>query len=116
MKKIFLALILSSVGVAAPVVFKLPVFQTVTQVSLQIVPNNNLRSFLAISNAGPSTAYVQFGTITQYSGGATVKTLAYVGFPVISGQTLQFNPDFAPGNPAYADSPGTAALTIIEGQ
>ncbi len=90
-----------------------PTLITVTQASIQIFQSNNLRNALAISNAGPSIAYVQFGTITQYSGQA--HTLAYQGFPVISGQTLQWVAP-APNNGAFGDSPGVANLTITEGQ
>ncbi len=97
-------------------VFKLPVLATVTQVSVQVLPANTNRTALAIANAGPSTAYVQFGTISQFTGTVVNPgSIAYKGFPVISGQTLQWIYP-GPNNACWADSPGTAALTFIEGQ
>lgn len=99
---------------AAQISLALPTLTTVTQASIRVLAANGKRAYLAISNAGPSTAYVQFGTITQYAGQA--HTLAYQGFPVISGQTLQWNTPSTPSNGAFGDSPGSAALTIIEGQ
>ena len=97
-------------------VFKLPVLATVTQVSVQVLPANTNRTALAIANAGPSTAYVQFGTISQFTGTLQNQgSIAYKGFPVISGQVLQWIYP-GPNNAAWADSPGTAALTLIEGQ
>ncbi len=95
---------------------KQPVLTTVTQVSIQVLQPNTNRNSLAIYNAGPSTAFVQFGTISQFTGTLVNQgSIAYKGFPVISGQTLQWVAP-APNNGAYGDSQGSAALTIIEGQ
>lgn len=95
---------------------KQPVLTTVTQASIQVLQPNTNRNSLAIYNAGPSTAFIQFGTISQYVGTVVSPgAIAYKGFPVISGQTLQWVAP-APNNGAYGDSTGTAALTIIEGQ
>lgn len=114
--RLFLALmLLAPYAYAAQVSLAIPTLTTVTQASIRVLPANGKRAYLAISNAGPSTAYVQFGTITQYAGQA--HTLAYQGFPVISGQTLQWNSPSAPANGAYGDAQtGSAALTITEGQ
>src|SRR4051812_42081453 len=111
-----LVLILSPVAHANYLMLKPPVLTTVTQLSIQILQPNTNRNSLAIFNAGPSTAFVQFGTISQFTGTVvTPGSIAYKGFPVISGQTLQWVAP-APNNGAYGDSQGTAALTIIEGQ
>jgi hypothetical protein len=117
MKHFILALILflAPCARASQVVLALPTLKTVTQASIIVLPINAKRAYLAITNAGPATAFVQFGTITQYSGQA--HTLAYQGFPVISGQTLQWNTPSVPSNSAYGDAQtGSAALTITEGQ
>lgn len=90
-----------------------PVLQTVTQVSLNVLPSNNKRVTIDIVNGGPSTAFVQFSTVSQFTGTVS-QVIAYQGFPVISGATLHLSP--APFNPVWADSPGSAALTIMQGQ
>lgn len=110
-----LILLLAPCARASQIVLSLPSLTTVTQASIRVLAVNGKRSYLAITNAGPATAYIQFGTITQYSGQA--HTLAYQGFPVISGQTLQWNTPSVPANSAYGDAQtGSAALTITEGQ
>lgn len=115
MRSLILALVLTLAPTAHAnyLMLALPTLVTVTQNSIRVLPQNGNRTYLAINNAGPSTAWIQFGTITQFAGQA--HTLAYQGFPVISGETIKF-PTPAPNNSAYGDSPGTAALTIIEGQ
>lgn len=112
---IFLSFLLLSAHVAKAnyVMYGLPVLRTVTQFSANVLPFNNLRSTIDIINGGPSTAYVQFSTISQYTGTAT-QTIAYQGIPVISGQTIHIYP--APANPVWADSQGSAAMTFIQGQ
>jgi hypothetical protein len=117
MRSVLFALLFVSSAQAAQVLFGLPTLSTVTQRSISVLSPNYARAYLAISNAGPSTAYVQFGSISQFSGTVVNPgSIAYKGFPVISGQTIHWAAPSAPANGAYADSPGTSALTIIEGQ
>lgn len=102
---------------APQIMLNLPVLTTVTQVSARVLTQNSSRAYLSVFNAGPSTAFVQFGTISQFTGTVVNPgSIAYKGFQVISGQTMQWNTPSVPGNSAYADSTGSAALTITEGK
>lgn len=88
---------------ANPVMFGSPSFVSVTSTSTQVLPFNNLRSYLLIVNTGGAPIYANFGAPGSGS-----------GIPIPAGGN--YEPLQVPGNAIYLISPSGSLATVLQGQ